>query len=99
MEGDAWKDDTYDALRFCDPNLGDSGSQWGGRNRKCCGITEAVPTISGGEFVQSFVCKHEVLAFDYDHEEVEEVGLIVKSEVAAFKQNMVLRRAGHVVVL
>ena len=68
MEGDAPRDSNYDALRFCDPNLGDLDSRGGTCSRKCCGITEAVPTISEGEFVQSFVCKHEVLAFDYDHD-------------------------------
>ena len=65
MEGDASKHGSYDALRFCNPSSGDSRSQWGGRDRKCCGITEAVPTISEGEFVQSFVCKHEVLALNH----------------------------------
>ena len=71
-EGDVSKDGSYDALRFCDPNLGDSGSQRGGRDRKCCGVTEAVPTISEGEFVQSFVCRHEVLAFDHDNASVSD---------------------------
>ena len=72
VEGDATKDDSYDALRFCDPNLGDSGSQWGGRNRKCCGITDKLSQrcLKGSSF--NPVCKHEVLAFDYDHDSVSD---------------------------
>ena len=64
LGGDTSKGDSYDAPRFCDPNLGDTSSRGGSHDRKCCGTAEAVLTISEREFVQSFSCKHEVFAVE-----------------------------------
>ena len=64
LGGDTSEGDSYDASRFCDPNLGDTSSRGGSHDRKCCGTAEAVLTISEREFVQSFSCKHEVFAVE-----------------------------------
>ena len=69
-EGDIPMEDSYDALKFCDPDKGDFGGQSQDRSRKCCGSAETVMTISEGEFVQSFSCKHEVLVFDHGNNPV-----------------------------